>query len=88
MTAALLNLVNIKSQHHQKGKDGTKLFFSMSKVVLKIVVLIFERIESFILKLPPATPHPHYFIDIGFGQFDTAYPGKYLDFPFFSFQVR
>ncbi len=51
-TAQGLDLVDQKGQHHQKGEVGGQMLVAMSIVVLKMVALIFQRVEGFILYFP------------------------------------
>jgi hypothetical protein len=63
----LLHLIHQKRQHHQRGKHhrevtsgvGLTLLIAVAEIVLKMIALIFQRIERFILDAParPCPPH-------------------------------
>ena len=61
-TAQLLGLVHQKRQHHHHGKHHRQMLLAMAVVVLKVIALIFQRIERLIFDLPPrpATAHEGY----------------------------
>jgi hypothetical protein len=52
-TAQLLGLVHQKREHHDCGKHNRQVLLAMAVVVLKVIALIFQRIERLIFYLPP-----------------------------------
>ena len=59
LAAFLLNLVNQESQHHQTRKHGCQMLVTVTKVVLKVIALVFQGIEGFILNLPAGASATH-----------------------------
>ena len=51
----LLHLVNQKRQHHQVRKHRAQMLLAQAVVVLKVVSLVFQRVEGLILDAPPGT---------------------------------
>jgi hypothetical protein len=47
--------------------------------VIEIVALVFQRVKSFVVNFPPASPGFHDLVDIAFAQFQKGHPGKTLD---------
>ena len=56
-TAQLLDLIHQEGQHHQQGKYHREVLVAMTKIVLELVTLVFQRIERLILDAP-AGPTP------------------------------
>ena len=55
----LLGLIDEKRQHHQHGKHHREVLVAMAKVVLKVIPLVFQRVERLILYTPAGSPAPH-----------------------------
>jgi hypothetical protein len=55
----LLGLVDQKGQHHQHDKDFAQMLFPEAVIVLKVVALILEDIEGFVLYLPAGATAAH-----------------------------
>ena len=51
-TTKFLRLVDQKCQHHQHREDRRQVLLAVPKVVLKVIILILQRIERFIFDLP------------------------------------
>ena len=66
-TTQLLDLIHQKRQHHQRGKHhrevtsgvGLTLLIAVAEIVLKMIALIFQRIERFIFDAPASPCPPH-----------------------------
>src|SRR5881628_155252 len=57
-TTELLGLVHQERQHHQHGKHDRKMLLAMSVVMLKVIALVFQRIEGLVFDLPPRPSTP------------------------------
>ena len=78
-TAQLLGLIHQKRQHHHHGKHHREILLAMTVVVLKVIALIFQRIEGLIFDLPPRPPTAHEGIDIAFAHPQVSHPTEVLD---------
>lgn len=45
-TAQRLDLIDQESEPHQAGKDGGQVLLAMTVMVLELIALVFERIET------------------------------------------
>src|SRR5207253_5583945 len=66
-------------QHHQYGKHHRKMLLAMPVVVLKVVALVFQRIEGLVFNLPPGATSPHEVKDIPFVYPQVCDPTEVLD---------
>ena len=85
-TAQLLDLIDQESEHHQAGKDGGQVLLAMTVIVLELIALVFERIESFIFHFPAGTPSSHQGLNIISSHLDIGDPAEQalliaVDFP-------
>src|SRR5262250_136890 len=55
------------------------MLIAMTKVVLKVVALVFQRIERLIFDFPPRSPAPHELIDGAFMDAKVGDPAEMLD---------
>jgi hypothetical protein len=78
-TTQLLRLVHQERQHHQHGKHYRQMLLAMPIVVLKVIALVFQRVEGLIFDLPPGSPTPHEVKDIPFGHSQVGDPAEVLD---------
>src|SRR6266852_3829429 len=78
-TAQLLGLVHQKREYHDRGKHHGKILLAMAIVVLKMVALIFQRIERLIFNLPPRPATAHERIDVTFTHPQVRHPTEVLD---------
>ena len=78
-TAQLLRLVHQKRQHHEHGKHHRQMLLAMPIVVLKVIALVFQRVEGLIFDLPPGAPTSHEVKDIPFGHPQVGDPAEVLD---------
>ncbi len=74
LAGELLGLVEQKGQHHQHGEGDGKMMFAMTKVVFKVVALILECIEGFVLNLPTGSSTPHDEVDIPLADSQIGHP--------------
>src|SRR5262245_61199583 len=51
----------------------------MPIIVLKVIALVFQRIERLIFDLPPRPTTPHETIDVAFAHAQVRHPAKVLD---------
>lgn len=58
------------------------MFLAMAKVVLEVVLLIFQGVEGFVLDLPPAAAHFHDLVEVGFGELDLGNPREGVNLTF------
>ena len=58
-TTELLGLIHQKREHHQHGKHHREILLAMPVVVLKVLALVFQRIEGFVFDLPPGSSPSH-----------------------------
>jgi hypothetical protein len=72
-------LVHQKREHHDRGKHHGKILLAMTVVVLKMVALIFQRIERLIFNLPPRPATAHERIDVTFTYPQVRHPTEVLD---------
>lgn len=89
VASKLLSLVNGKSKHHQEGKDDREMFFSVPKVVLEMIALIFEGVEGLILDFPTCPSAPAQGVDVVLVNGEVGDPtemagGVAVDFPVFE----
>jgi hypothetical protein len=52
-TAELLSLIDQEREHHVHGKDDGQMLLAMAIIVFIVVALVLERVECFLLNLPP-----------------------------------
>src|SRR6266851_5840555 len=78
-TAQLLGLVHQKREYHDRGKHHGKILLAMAIVVLKMVALIFQRIERLIFNLPPRPATAHEFRDVPRTHPYIRHPTEVLD---------
>ena len=62
-TAALLELIDQKSQHGQKSKKAGQILGSVAVVVFEMVALVLERVEGFVFDFPAGASSSHNDID-------------------------
>lgn len=72
-----------KSQHHQHDKNYAEIFFAKTKVVAKLIALIFQGVASLILNLPPGTGTSHELIDVIRSDIQVGNPAKTENFLLF-----
>ena len=76
----MLCLVHHQCQHHDCGKHHRQILCAMPVIVLKVVALIFQRIERLIVHLPPGSSTPHEVKDIAPAHAQVGHPTEVLDF--------
>lgn len=65
-TAQLLDLIDQKREHHQRGKHHREVLIAVAEVVFEMVALILQRIERFIFDAPASPCPPHELVDGAF----------------------
>src|SRR5215471_7396226 len=75
----LLGLVDQERQHHEHGKHDRQMLLAMAVVVLKVIALVFERIEGLVFDFPPGSPPSHEMIHIALTHADVGHPAPVLD---------
>ena len=60
----LKDLVHEEGKKVQKKKVEGKMLHPVAEVVFDVVALVLERVEGFVLDLPPAPAYPHEFFDV------------------------
>jgi hypothetical protein len=75
----LLNLIDEKGKHHENGKYRTQVFLAKTIIVLEIVPLVLEGVESFILDFPSGTAGPHKLEHVFFGDRYINNPTEFRD---------
>ena len=78
-TTQLLGLVHQKRQHHQHGKHHGEMLLAMPVVVLKVIALVFQRIERLVFDLPPGASPPHEVKDVARAHAQVRHPTEVLD---------
>ena len=78
-TTQLLGLIHQKRQHHQHGKHHREMLLAMPVVVLKVIALVFQRIERLIFDLPPRSSTPHEVIHVALAHPQVRHPTEVLD---------
>ena len=73
-TGDLLNLVDEEGEHHEGDKDHAQEGLSKPIVVFKIVALVFEGIDGFILYFPAGAPSSHDLIGVAAGDLKIGDP--------------
>ena len=77
-TAQLLDLIHEKGQHHQHGKHHREVLVAMTKMVLEVVPLVFQRVERLIFNPPAGPTTPHDLVHRAFGHPQVAHPTEML----------
>src|SRR6266545_7616401 len=62
-TTSLLDLVYGKCQEHQQRQNRRQMLHAVPVIMFEMVVLIFKRVESFVLDLPPRSTTAHHRFD-------------------------
>src|SRR5882672_3284582 len=86
-TTELLGLIHQKRQHHQHGKHHREILLAMPVVVLKVIALVFQRIEGFIFDLPPGSSTSHETKDVARVHPQVRHPPEVLDLVMTNFPV-
>src|SRR5262245_12249962 len=58
-TTPLLDLVDGKCQEHQQCQNRRQMLPAVPVIMFEMVALIFKRVESFVLDLPPRSTTTH-----------------------------
>ena len=74
----LLHLVDEKGEHHEGNENQAEIFCSQPIIVLEIVALIFQSVESLVFDFPPTTPSTHDLIGIVASDLKIGNPGEIL----------
>src|SRR4029453_9332816 len=86
-TTALLGLIHQKRQHHQHGKHHREILLAMPVVVLKVIALVFQRIEGFVFDLPPGSSTSHEPKDVALVHPPVRHPTEVSDLVMTNFPV-
>jgi len=81
MPTSMNHLVYGEGLKHQQGRNRGQILFPMPVVMLKVVALILERVESFVLDLPPRSTSAHRGLDRARIKRDVCNPGPTTDVP-------
>src|SRR5262249_22832322 len=81
-TTSLLDLVDGKCQEHQQRQNRRQMLYAVPVIMLEMVVLIFKRVESFVLDLPPRSTTTHHIFDRAGIERDVCNPGPTSYFSF------
>src|SRR5215510_1137504 len=73
-----MGLVHQKREHHDRGKHHREILRAMPIVVLKVIALIFQRIECLIFDLPPRPATAHQGIDVTWAHPHVGHPTEVL----------
>jgi hypothetical protein len=79
-----LHLIHQKRQHHQRGTHHREVLIAMAEIVLKMIALIFQRIERLIFDAPASPRPPHELIHRAFVDAQIRHPTEMLHFAFGS----
>jgi hypothetical protein len=71
-------LVHQERQHHQHGKHHSKMLLAMPIVVLKVIALVFQRVERLIFDLPAGASTAHEAIDVARAHPHVSHPTEVL----------
>src|SRR5215467_11320870 len=74
-TTSLLDLVDGKCQEHQQRQNRRQMLRAVPVIMFKMVALIFKRVESFVLDLPPRSTTTHHRFDRARIEQDVSDPG-------------
>lgn len=77
-TAQLLDLIHQEGQHHYLDEDHAQVLLAKAVIVLEVVPLVFQSVESFIFDFPPGPASPHDPIDVVLTQWDVGNPAETL----------
>ena len=75
----LLGLIHQERQHHQHAKDHREMLLAMPVVVLKMIALVFQRIEGLVFDLPPGASSPHEPIHVALAHAYDSHPTEVLE---------
>ena len=81
-TTSLLDLVDGKRQEHQQRQNRRQMLYAVPVIMLEMVLLIFKRVESFVLDLPPRSTTTHHGVDRAGVERDVRNPSPTSYFPF------
>jgi hypothetical protein len=62
-TTSLLDLVDGKRREHQQRQNRSQMLYAVPVIMFEMVALIFKRVESFVLDLPPRSTTTHHSFD-------------------------
>jgi hypothetical protein len=83
----LLGLIHQERQHHHHGKDHREMLLAMPVVVLKIIALVFQRIQGLVFDLPPGTSPLHEPLHVALAHAYVCHPTEVLDLGLASLPV-
>ena len=71
--AHLLHLINQKGEHHEDGEHGAEILLAETVIVSKVITLIFQGVEGFILDFPAGAAGPHNRFSVFLGDLQVGY---------------
>lgn len=86
-TGQLLNLVGQESQEHERQEYQAEIFLAETEVVLAMVSLVFQCVESLVFHLPSSAASAHDGIGVFLGDGEIRNPTEVLCAPGASFPV-